>query len=78
MSALSISSETFREENMAKVFKCRLVVPGCDFVIHGESTAELLMKAAEHLRISHDVDHPSEQLKARIRSVVGDETAPTG
>ena len=61
---------------MAKVFKCGMVVPGCDFVLHGEDEAELIMKAAEHLRSSHDVEHPSEQLKARIRNVIKDAAAP--
>ncbi len=61
------------EAHMIKVIECGAVVPGCTFVMHGDSEEELLMKAIEHLHASHGIAHPSEPLKARIRAVMRDE-----
>jgi predicted small metal-binding protein len=58
---------------MAKVIECGAVVPGCKFVIHGMDEAEIIAKMAEHLGSVHDVEHLSEQLKARIRAVIRDD-----
>ncbi len=58
---------------MAKVFECGAVVPGCNFVTHGESESDLVMKAVEHLRSSHEVEHPSERFKDKIRAVIKDD-----
>ena len=55
-----------------KVFECGTVVPGCKFVLHGETVDELLVIAAEHVHSVHGIDHLSEELKARIRSVIRD------
>jgi predicted small metal-binding protein len=55
---------------MSKKLECGLVVPGCKFVIHGDSVEELIVKEFEHARAIHDVEHMSEQLKARIRSAI--------
>lgn len=58
---------------MTKVIQCGSVVPGCNFVIHGVDEAEIIAKMAEHLASAHDVEHPSEQLKARIRAAIKDD-----
>ena len=58
---------------MAKVIECGAVVPGCNFVVHGADEAEIIVKMAEHLGSSHDVEHLSEQLKARIRAAIRDD-----
>lgn len=58
---------------MAKLFECGSVVPGCNFVIHAEDESEAMIRAVEHLRASHEVEHLSERLKARIRSVIKDD-----
>lgn len=55
---------------MSKALECRTVVPGCNFVIHGESEEDVMMKAEEHARSVHGVEHISEQLKAKIRSAI--------
>jgi predicted small metal-binding protein len=55
---------------MTKVLECRTVVPGCDFVVHGESEEDVMMKEEEHARRVHGVEHISEPLKARIRSAI--------
>jgi predicted small metal-binding protein len=57
---------------MAKVIACGSVVPGCNFVIHGADQDEIMAKMVDHLRSTHDVEHLSEQLKARIRAVTRD------
>jgi predicted small metal-binding protein len=57
---------------MAKVIECGAVVPGCNFVIHGVDEAEIMVKMAEHLASAHDVQHLSDQLKARIRATIRD------
>ena len=55
---------------MTKVLECRTVVPGCNFVVHGESEEDVLMKEEEHVVRMHGVEHISEPLKARIRSAI--------
>jgi predicted small metal-binding protein len=62
-----------REVNMSKILECGQVVPGCKFVIHGESEEDVMMKAAEHARAIHDVVHLSEPLRAQIRAAIKDE-----
>jgi predicted small metal-binding protein len=64
-----------KEEAMGKpgkVLQCGTVVPGCKFVLHGESEDELLVLAAEHAHSVHEIDHLSEELKAKIRSAIRD------
>ncbi len=58
---------------MVKVFECAAVVPGCHCVIHGDSEDELMVKAADHLRSAHEVEHLSQRLKERIRTVIRDD-----
>ena len=57
------------EADMARIVECGAVVPGCKFIVHGADEAEIITKMAEHLRVTHDVGHLSEQLKERIRAV---------
>jgi predicted small metal-binding protein len=61
---------------MTKVLQCGAIVPGCDFVAHGHTDGELIVKAEEHLRSAHDVDHVSERLKDKIRAAIRDEAVP--
>lgn len=55
---------------MSKVLECRTVVPGCNYVVHGDSEEDIMMKAEDHARTAHAVEHMSEQLKAKIRSAI--------
>jgi predicted small metal-binding protein len=56
-----------------KQFECGSLVPGCTWHTEAEETAEVVRRAAEHLRAVHDetVVRPSmiEQIKARIHDV---------
>ncbi|WP_119461343.1 DUF1059 domain-containing protein [Rhodospirillaceae bacterium SYSU D60014] len=56
-----------------KILECRSVVPGCNFVTHGESKEEVMLKAAEHVRSAHDVAHMSEELRAKIHAAIREE-----
>jgi len=51
---------------MSKELKCGTVIPGCDYTVHAEGNAELLVKIAEHARTVHGIDRISDQLTARI------------
>ena len=58
---------------MTKVFECGSVVPGCGSVLHDEDENELMIRAVEHMRSTHEVEHISEPLVTRIRSVIKEE-----
>lgn len=53
-----------------KSFECGTLVPGCRWHTEAEDSAEVVRRAAEHLRAAHDeeVVRPDmiEQIKARI------------
>lgn len=51
-------------------FPCGTVVPGCEFVVHGKSKAEVLAKLAEHSREAHGVERLSDNLKNKILSTI--------
>ena len=53
-----------------KSFECGTLVPGCRWHTEAEESAEVVRRAAEHLRTAHgeDVIRPTmvEQIKARV------------
>jgi predicted small metal-binding protein len=53
-----------------KSFECGTLVPGCRWHTEAEDSAEVVRRAAEHLRSAHDEDvvRPEmiEQIKARV------------
>lgn len=57
-----------------KVLPCGTIVPGCEFVAHGETTADVMAKLADHSRSAQGVEYMSEALKARVRAAL--ETQP--
>ena len=59
---------------MVKVYECASVMAGCKFVIHAQEGDEVLVKAVEHLHSFHDVEHLSDDLKARVHAVIKDES----
>jgi predicted small metal-binding protein len=61
------------EVDMAKVFECGSVVPGCESVLHAQDASELMIRVVEHMRSTHEIEHVSEHLVTRIRSVIKDE-----
>lgn len=58
---------------MRKVLRCGAIVPGCNFVAHGEDEQDVMMKAADHARSAHGVEHMSESLRAKVRAAIEDE-----
>jgi predicted small metal-binding protein len=55
---------------MSKKLACGSVVPGCEFVAHGESDEEIMMKASQHAREAHGVDRMSDELRAKVRASI--------
>lgn len=49
---------------------CGAIVPGCQFVAHGESRVDVLATLAEHARQAHEIEHLSDNLKARILALL--------
>ena len=60
---------------MSKVLRCADVVPGCDYVAHGDSESDVLQQAAEHARTVHNVNQISPELADKVRSAIHDEAA---
>lgn len=55
---------------MLSVYECASVIPGCRFVAHSEHRDDVLAAAVEHMHQVHDIEHLSDSLKARIRTVI--------
>jgi predicted small metal-binding protein len=58
---------------MRKILKCGEIVPGCNFVAHGDDESDVMMRVADHARSVHGVDHMSEQLRTKVKSAIRDE-----
>jgi len=71
--AAALDSDHRAEAPMSKILECRSVVPGCDFVFHGDDDEQVMMETVEHMHTVHGVGHVSEQLKARIRAAIREE-----
>lgn len=58
---------------MAKELRCDDVIPGCDWVVRGETEEEVLSKGAEHAASAHGIEEmdeaTQEKVKASIREV---------
>lgn len=54
-----------------KVFECGSLVPGCDWHTRADEEAEVVRRAVEHLRSTHDEavirESMVDNIKARIR-----------
>ena len=57
---------------MAKVLRCRDLMPGCDFEAHGASEDEVLQKAAAHAKNDHGIE-VTPDLAQKVRSAIKDE-----
>ncbi len=65
---------TTREGAMGtKVLKCRDVGVNCDEVIHGNSEAEILQKAAEHAKGCHQDVQLTPELQAKLKAAIKEE-----
>ena len=57
----------------SKVLKCRDVGVDCDEVIHGNSEAEILMRAAEHAKECHRGVQFTPALQAKLKAAIQEE-----
>ena len=57
---------------MGKTMRCGDLMPGCDFVAHGESEDEVLQKAAAHAKEAHGTEEVTDDLVAQVRSKIND------
>ena len=57
---------------MAKVLRCRDLVPDCNFEARAETEEEILQAAARHARSDHGME-VTEQLVAAVRGAIKDE-----
>jgi predicted small metal-binding protein len=59
---------------MAKVLKCKDVGMDCDFVARGETEEEVLKLAAEHAAPVHGMTEMSDEIVAKVRAAIHDES----
>jgi predicted small metal-binding protein len=58
-----------------KEFKCGDLVPGCDFVIEGESDDQILEEVAVHAREEHGMDEVPPEVQDTIRASLAQQQA---
>jgi predicted small metal-binding protein len=58
---------------MTKVVHCRDVGFDCDGVVRATTEEEALKQVAEHARTVHNLDTVSDEVVAKVRSVMRDE-----
>jgi predicted small metal-binding protein len=58
---------------MTKVVCCRDIGFDCDGVVQAETEEEVLQQVAAHAKAVHNLDAVSDELVARVRSVMRDE-----
>ena len=58
-----------------KEIKCRDVGKNCDFVCKGNTEEEVLKRVTEHARKAHGMADLSQEMKAKIRSLIKDSKA---
>ena len=59
---------------MAKVLKCKDVVPGCKTILEGrdEDEVDVVVKEAEHVRVAHQMKRIPGTLLAQLTAAVAD------
>lgn len=60
---------------MAKELRCADVMPesGCQEVIHGKDENEVMSKASEHARTSHNITNMTPEIEKKVRGAIHDE-----
>ena len=58
---------------MAKILYCNDLVPGCKFEARGYSEEEVLGEIADHIAITHNIVHISDDLLAMISKAIQEE-----
>jgi predicted small metal-binding protein len=60
------------DSSRRKTLDCGTVVPGCNFVAHGDSEADLMLVIAQHAKAVHGVERLSNDLKTKMRASIRD------
>ena len=55
---------------MAKEMRCGDVVPGCDYVVRGDTEEEVLAGAAAHAKQDHDMSSIPDEILAKVKSAI--------
>ena len=60
---------------MAKELRCADVMPesGCQEVIRGKDENEVMAKASEHARTSHNMTQMTPEIERRVRGAIRDQ-----
>lgn len=58
---------------MKKLLRCCDVIPGCDFVAHGVSENEIIIRATQHAREAHSVKWITPEWLQRVLAAIRDE-----
>ena len=62
---------------MGKIFRCGALLPDCDAVLTGETVAEILAQAADHVRRAHGMASLLPELAAETEAAI-EESADGG
>jgi len=57
---------------MEKRLSCRDVGADCDFIACGKTEDEVMQKAADHARTSHNMSEISKEVHDKVRSAIRD------
>jgi predicted small metal-binding protein len=57
---------------MEKRLSCRDVTVDCDFIACGKTEDEVMQKAADHARTSHNMSEISKEVHDKVRSAIRD------
>ncbi len=55
---------------MAKILRCKDVVPGCPAEVRAETEEEVMHQAAEHARIVHGLDKIDEETAKKVKAAI--------
>ena len=59
---------------MAKILRCMDIGMECDFVAKADTEEEILKQAAEHAAAAHDMKEIPEDVLAKVRAAIRDES----
>ena len=55
---------------MTRELRCADLMPGCDFVAHGNDDSEVMKKAAEHAKGTHKMLAISMEVEKKARAAI--------
>jgi predicted small metal-binding protein len=64
------ADEAERGREMAKIFRCGDLIPGCNAVIEGQDESEVMAKGAEHAKQAHGITSIPPAVAAKVRAAI--------